>query len=161
MKALNKIRFAVTSLLLFCSVFYYCGCYTSYTATIEPEMVPAEKEYEFVNLKLKNSTEINLKDKGAKYFSTYKDNFNVIAYYDQKKDTLVVKNDSIKVHPIVLKLCLLSEISKVKIERHEFSPEGTVLLAIGIAAGVALIIIGVIALIVANEGIRFNWGSGF
>lgn len=140
MKTIYKFRFAITSLLLFCSVVYFSGCYSSYTTTIEPEQIPAEKECEFVNLKLKDSTKVDLKGKGAKYFDVFKGTQKVIAFNDVDKQTFVLKNDSIKVHPFVLKLYKLSEISNVRIEKQRLNWGETALVSIAIVVGALLII---------------------
>ena len=141
MKTIIKYQFIITALLIFSSVFYYCGCYTSYTQTIDAEDVPKQKEYEFLSMKLKDGSNVNLEGKEAKYFDKYKDTARVIIFNEVNKDTLIV-NDTIKVYTkSVLKLYQLLQVSKVKIEKKQFDTGKSVLLGLGIAAGIALIIV--------------------
>lgn len=158
MNTLYKFQFIITALLLFSLVFYCCGCYSSYTTTIEPEQVPAEKDCEFVSLKMKDSTVVNLKNKEAKYFDIFNNTQKVIAFNDIDKNTFILKNDSIKIHPLVPKIIRLSETLDVQIEKRELNVLPTVLLAIGIAAIVALVIVFFLVMDdLGKMGGKINW----
>ncbi|MEO8514690.1 MAG: hypothetical protein ABI543_14115 [Ignavibacteria bacterium] len=102
----------------------FTGCVSSKIEYVEPEKIPANKTYRISLLNLKNGTQIDVKDKEAKFILKHKGVNNVIVYYEDVN---------------IEKTVPLKDVSWLKIEILESNQIVTAIAVIGITAAVLLI----------------------
>jgi len=119
------------------------GCVTTYKESVKTENFKGKPEYEIVNVIMKNGLVINLRNKFARYFSSYEDKKNVILYVTAG-DTTKLPGEEFK-YAYKKNIIDLKDVMSVTIEKEEVNVGLTILATLGIIVGVLALIAVIVA----------------
>ena len=118
----------ITCLVILSFVLSLSGCATTETLRVESESIPSNKNYEIVNVIMKDGKLIDLKGKSPRYVEEWDNKKNVIMY---TIDTVWITEKSYKISNET-KIIELDKVSWVTIEGIEKNVEATVTTKSGI-----------------------------
>lgn len=148
-KLINKYKFFVFSVLLFCSVFYY-GCSTS-IESIHTLEFPEQNDSRLACLDIIDSLNGGLHSNEVQNFCMIKDKSKLVTLNDVN-DLTKLSLGKIKYISDLKKNNLLSKFEKVKVSKSDSSVLSDVLWSVGVVVVTGLLLY----LIFANTGVSWN-----